>query len=126
MRTIKLKVWDKKAKEWVGGGEAIDLAYSMPHNCFLFDNDAFDIPEDIEIVEFTGLHDKNGKEIYEGDIIEYLPNELIYPDKKEVYQVVWYHAGYAFQNEPNAYVTYLPGNKIKVIGNIYENPESLK
>lgn len=77
--------------------------------------------------QFTGLHDKNGKEIYEGDIVEY-----------EDYS----NGLYLFKEQPKAkgvikindllseiYLKGLgtfEGNKVEVIGNIYENPELLE
>lgn len=74
-------------------------------------------------MQFTGLHDKNGKEIYEGDIIEtYIGS---------VYFVDFNYGGYCLAefghtgDADKLIGTYDPSNYLTVIGNIYENPELL-
>ncbi len=67
------------------------------------------------VMQFTGLLDKNRKEIYEGDVIKAF-------DKK--YEEVFWHqpdACFRFSSLPIDY-----NDEVEVIGNIYENPELLK
>lgn len=76
---------------------------------------------EFEIMEFTGLKDQNGKEIYEGDIWE-----------REGYlgEVAFEYSGWSFKKLPKAHYYQYPNfwsnaESGNIIGNIYENPELL-
>lgn len=79
--------------------------------------------EDYVLEQFTGLKDKNGREIYEGDIIKY--SNLNYKVFFEYHQWValcpYYHK---FHPPKLEYFSYASAGE--VIGNIHENPELLK
>ncbi len=142
MRKIKLRCWDNVSKKWVKP----DIEF-IPYQCsdnyksmyleVAWDNNGLNTT--IEFSQYTGLHDKNGKEIYEGDIIDtYNPEERGYPTptgRGSVAQVI-YHIGKIDFSDGDCDTDYCGfvstwdylaiTSKCEVIGNIYENPELLK
>lgn len=86
--------------------------------------------KDVILEQCTGLKDKNGKLIYEGDIVEY----MYYDSISRPYRIVW--KDYSFMLKPidetgdcdfERYLyNYSYTNKLEVIGNIHENPELLE
>ncbi|TLF43596.1 YopX family protein [Lacticaseibacillus zeae] len=83
------------------------------------------IDEEAHLMQFTGLKDKNGREIYEGDVLDIgLRNQ----DGKPVVAPVSYEtyaAGYVLDNGGNGIWQRLTKD-CEVIGNIFENPELLE
>ena len=85
------------------------------------------IGDKCEIMQFTGLQDKNGKDIYEGDIIPSNNNKGNHP-------VIFENGTFMWFGEPLGYdmgadqedAVYPQSNWAIIIGNIYENPELLK
>lgn len=104
-REIKFRAWVE--------GEARFIFIKWAKNAFWFDS-YLQNPTELELQQFTGLHDKNGKEIYEGDIVS---NPL--PLKTPWYFTVKYASSEA---------CYFPRGMrhYEVIGNIYENSDLLK
>lgn len=90
-------------------------------------------PRDDEIIlmQSTGLHDKNGKEVFEGDVIAIEVDDTGTPINARVFQnskigVLMFHV---FEdNEDVPMVELLEDNSVafEIIGNIYENPELLE
>ncbi len=84
------------------------------------------------LMQFTGAKDKEGKEIYEGDIIKFSPqNQFGSIDKDKLGVVEWCEHNFAFAvyptpNIPNSDHYLLRGMHMTIVGNIYENPELLK
>lgn len=133
MNNLKFRAWDKKLK-LLGDVSYIDFNSKkiIYHNGFVNYYVNF---EDVEIMQSTGLKDKNGKEIFEGDIINcgYLFNgspfdELDeYEEEKGVVKFVNCGFNIKFKNDTNLFIDIMEScEDIEVIGNIYENKELLE
>jgi uncharacterized phage protein (TIGR01671 family) len=116
MREIKFKVWSFGQKRWVEKQSSV-----IKFSCEL--NEVFDTKE-YEFQQYTGLEDKNGKEIYEGDILE-LVNEA--NQASRICEVVFEYYSWRFKNDNDSKPFANPDRfKLEIIGNIFENPELLK
>ena len=80
--------------------------------------------QNASLMQSTGLHDKNGKEIFEGDIAKMAKD--VYSDP--TYYEIVRHRGGAYRLESNQHgcELWLRHTNCEVIGNIYENPELLE
>lgn len=85
----------------------------------------------LNVMQYTGLYDKNGKEIYEGDIavVRHLHDgdECVWNNTKQEpipFKVTWDSGKLGFHFD-NSRMGYAPWD-YEVIGNIYENPELIK
>ena len=110
MREIKFRIWDKERKEMINIGR-IDIADGSCKPT-IFGDIFYDYWNDVELMQYTGLKDKNGVEIYEGDIVEtedyYVGDRLMVKGTKQIIDDIRFCG------------KLLP---CKVIGNVYENPE---
>ena len=133
MREIKFRAWLKEEKKMVNV-ETIDFTDKSVQyleknefiNAYLLRRMIFG---DIELMQYTGLKDKNGKEIYEGDIIKY---KFPYDKRlKHISPVKFLKTEASFGikdrygNEIPLY-TISANNYFEVIGNIYENKNLLE
>lgn len=136
-REIKFRAWDEKLK-LMYATDSVSLCIDG-EICYL-DTDGewvADMANRITLMQYTGLKDKNGKEIYEGDIVKH---QFIEGDAvlAEEINVVIYEAVGAFAFAPTLKHRGLTvrdfwhryksatGAVLEVIGNIYENPELLE
>lgn len=131
MREIKFRAWDKNDKRIFIDPQMIDfynkkIGYMQYQTEYMPDT-SYSIPvgfeefEYSELMEWTGLYDKNGEEIYEGDIFHI-------GSKKILYVVEWIDCGLKGRQIKNISWIGLDYWKddIEVIGNIYENPELME
>ena len=133
MREIKFRAWDKKLKVML-----IPFAIEFDSKRITFDGLDYHQLCDFELIQFTGLKDKNGKEIYEGDILESTNRakgeninvEIAYNDKMGGYCIVdgwhWKRGSSKESRTADMLSGWLDIMKFKVVGNIYDNPGLLK
>ena len=124
MREIKFRFWHTEKKVMVIDEENLMIS-SISHiwngmSGTLVDTSYYKKPIFIPM-QFTGLQDKNGKEIYEGDILHIktegwdVKGEVVWNQKKCAFNY--------FDNEEHNSLLEIDSNIYEVIGNIYQNPE---
>ena len=114
MREIKFRVWDKEEQmyRYLDFNDAMMPEVDTEDGCLEFRG------------EYTGLKDKNGKEIYEGDILNFAGLKPI--------EIIWRENGFKsklipFNDSEPIHLTQEGLSAFgEIIGNIYENPELIK
>lgn len=111
-REIKFRAWDKN-KGFLKGYSAVECL-EQTHN---------GTSDSVFLMQYTGLLDNNGKEIYEGDILRIQTNSV---ETLPLFFVNWFESD--VPNMGHAHGFLLPNNlKVwEIIGNIYENPNLIK
>lgn len=137
MRDIKFRAWDKQARDGKGMMRRVaelnfrnlkGELYRIEVIGFGPDYNEHLTVDSAEIMQFTGLRDKNGKEIYEGDVLSIGQNSnaWILPVVFEDGMFGVKHPNAAHIVELRAYSNPSFINTVKVIGNIYENRELIE
>lgn len=114
----KFRAWDKKDK----------AIRDVTHIIYMYESVVLNVERtfyertfcEIELMQSTGLKDKNGVEIYEGDIVENIYKEIGFI--KNCNDALCFS-----RKERNFYLSGIgAGRPFKILGNIYENPELLE
>lgn len=134
-RTIKFRVWDNELKKY---RSAKDGDYSLGVLSGKVRGIYGEKFPQMEVQQFTWLHDKNGKEIYEGDVLQLkkLDGSVL------LYKIFSVKGGFAFNahqddfHKPQSQIYFYESTSdmqnsgfistLEIIGNIFENPELVK
>ena len=127
MREIKFRAWDKDKKQMIykfnmtSDGQPYTWDKATIGDGIVIDEPA---PLNVELMQYTGLRDKNGREVYEGDIVRFkdwwdeeMVGEVRYSEKDMAFTIV----NDFWDGFPIMYA-----DDLEVIGNIYKNPELLE
>jgi len=141
MREIKFRAWDKREQKWYD--KIIEWIFDRPKNSI---GQLPQIPDGLVLMQYTGLKDKNGKEIYEGDIVRWTIGKhyweavisTVKNNKSNTLYAIETFNNVSSDEEKNIY-TYVRNNdrngarneiefldkSMEIIGNIWENGDLL-
>ena len=123
----KFRVWMKSLK-WMCDVTNISFDSKFVDICQQGDTERYTEMsvefDEITLMQSTGLFDRNGKEIFEGDIVKMSKDVYSEPT---YYEVVRHRGGaYRLESKQHGCELWLRHTDCEVVGNIYENPELLE
>ena len=144
MRKIKFRTWDtinKEFSEWTNRDPFFDTSHGKiffwertkkSDGSYGGDIILEDIKDRFILQQYTGLKDRNGTEIYEGDIITLTSNDGLDYNGEVVYYPFFAHYGVSMERTHLTYDWIQPLHEVwsaaytEIVGNIFQNPELLK
>jgi len=126
MREIKFRAWDKRKQTWYH--KIVEWVFGRPKGSL---GQLPELSAEVVLMQYTGLKDKNGKEIYEGDIVQFQADVLddgsfgdsLKPAYFVLAKVVFMGSAFRFEYGGNVPLAH---SACEIIGNIYENSELLE
>ncbi|MEW6126742.1 MAG: YopX family protein [Acidobacteriota bacterium] len=115
-RIIKFRAWDKREKKMIVPEDLFD-PYNIPVEP---DEYGFTLKSKFELMQFTGLLDKNGSEIFEGDIVSWGSSRNMFIKYEDRGMYEFWHTE---TEKAHHWGIWNIHKELEVIGNIYENPE---
>lgn len=120
----KFRAWDKKDK----------AIRDVTHIIYMYESVVLNVERtfyertfcEIELMQLTGLKDKNGTEIYEGDIVKYnsVPNPFL---SDKYFEIIQARSGeWRIDNYIEGHELAFCNHQVEVVGNIFENKELLR
>jgi uncharacterized phage protein (TIGR01671 family) len=129
MRTLKFRVWDKIMKRWwCEDSQYLQMDGKKIHPA-PWSTLSADLPDEhIVIQQYTGLKDTNGKDIYEGDIIQLEGSPISYSIEWDKYQwAINAHGALGYDPDWNIQpFNHCVYERAIVVGNVFETPELLE
>lgn len=131
MKGLKFRVWDKERECYLDETELAGITPDGKYILYIEEEEVsrLEIDENY-VVEFdTGLKDKNGKEIYEGDILGDMWRDgyIAWCDKcKQLQYHILTHECMACLGDVQWYELVNDNGKLEVVGNVHENPDLLE
>lgn len=119
MRALKFRAWDGASMRYDVTGFEHGKENEMAG---IFLNGDYHAISETPVMQFTGLLDKNGKEMYEGDIVRFTQHLFNISSKQfpeKIKEVMWLD----WEGKWNLRETNAGESNFEVIGSIYQNPE---